>query len=205
MRAACLAAFAQDVKSRRVDAFYVRIAKDMTVDKKRGAVTRARADVKRYGEAFPELTPHEIIIELMKAEITRSVTLGAWSDRWCTHPFPNMSEPDKAMCWLTDLEDFDDDHAARLFLKASLHGIDNFFQRVRRSLNPLERPHLTASKARRTWYGYSPYNPALVQKLLGIYRVMHNFVEVGKDGKTPAMRLGLAQAAVKPEGVIYHT
>jgi len=205
MRAACLAAFAQDVKSRRVDAFFVRIAKEMTVDKKRGAVTRARAEVRRYEEAFPELKPDEITLELMKAEIARSVTLGAWSDRWCTHPYPNMSEPDKAMCWLTDLEDFDNDHAARLFLKASLHGIDNFFQRVRRSLNPLERPHLTASKARRTWYGYSPYNPALVEKLLGIYRVMHNFVEVGKDGKTPAMRLGLAHAAVKPEDIIYYT
>ncbi len=203
MRAACLAAFAQDVKSRRVDAFYVRIAKEMTVDKKRGTVTKARAVVKGFEESFPELTPAEIAVEVMKVEILRSVALGHWSDRWCTHPYPNMSEPDKAMCWLTDLEDLDADHAARLFLRASLHGIDNFFQRVRRSLNPLERPHLTASKARRTWYGYSPYNPGLVEKLLGIYRVMHNFVDVGKDGKTPAMRLGLATVAVKPEDILY--
>ena len=205
MRAACLAAFARDVKSRRVDAFYVRIAKDMTVDKKRASVTRARKAVRQYEEAFPELKPDEIVLELMKAEIARAVTLGAWSDRWCAHPYPNMSEADKALCWLTDLEGYDDNHKARLFLKGSLHGIDNFFQRVRRSLNPLERPHQTASKAHRAWYGYSPYNPALVEKLLGIYRVMHNFVEVGKDGKTPAMRLGLAHAAVKPEDIIYHT
>jgi hypothetical protein len=43
----------------------------------------------------------------------------------------------------------------------------------------------------------------MVEKLLDIYRVMHNFVEVGKDGKTPAMRLGLAKAPSTPEDVLY--
>ncbi|AOU99193.1 hypothetical protein BI364_15740 [Acidihalobacter yilgarnensis] len=118
-----------------------------------------------------------------------------------------MSEPDKAMCWLTDLRketpDYDPDHLARLFLKASLHSVDNFFQRVRRSVNLLERPIHTASKNRRTWYGYSPYNPVMVGKLLDIYRVMHNFVEAGKDGETPAMRLGLAKGLISPEDIIY--
>lgn len=203
MRAACLAAFAQDVRMRRVDAFYVRTRKEMTVHHKRALVTKARANFKDFQDAYPTLTPAETQVEMMKAEIANSAAFGKWSDRWCAHPFPTMSEPAKAMCWLTDLGDYDEEHAARLFLKASLHAIDNFFQRVRRSLNPLERPLLTASKHRRTWYGYSPYNPALAGKLLGIYRVMHNFVEVGKDGKTPAMRLGLAQARVTPEDILY--
>ena len=99
--------------------------------------------------------------------------------------------------------DAQENHFANLYLKASLAGIDNFFQRVRRSINLLECPILTASKNRRTWYGYSPYNPAMIEKLLDIYRVMNNFVEVGKDGKTPAMRLGLATAMVEPEEIIY--
>ena len=43
----------------------------------------------------------------------------------------------------------------------------------------------------------------MVEKMLDIYRVMNNFVEVGKDGKTPAMRLGLATAVVEPEEIIY--
>jgi hypothetical protein len=42
-------------------------------------------------------------------------------------------------------------------------------------------------------WGYSPYNPALVGKLLDIFRVFYNFVEVGEDKKTPAVRLGLAE------------
>jgi len=64
------------------------------------------------------------------------------------------------MCWLTGLGDYDEDHKAQLFLKASLAGIG------------------VAS------------------------RVMHNFVRVGKDGKTPAMRLGLAKVPSTPEDVL---
>jgi len=205
MRAACFAAFAQDIKARRVDAFFVRLTKEMTVDKKRAALASAKAGFKAVQDAAPGLEPKDVERIMMKAEIARSVVLGKWSDRWCMHPMPNMSEPKKAMCWLTDLGDYDEDHTARLFLKASLAGIDNFFQRVRRSINPLERPLLTASKNRRTWYGFSPYNPAMVGKLLDIYRVMHNFVETGKDGMSPAVRLGLVKTIFLPEDVLYFT
>ena len=203
IRAACFAAFAKDILFRRVDAFYVRAAKEMTVDRKRGLITRSRAAFKAFHDKHPGLSVPEVEVELMKLEIAGAVKLGKWSDRWCAHPLPSMLEPAKAACWLTDLGDYDADHAARLYLRASLSGIDNFFQRVRRSLNPLERPLVTASSARRTWYGYSPYNPLLVEQLLTIYRVMHNYVEAGKDGKTPAMRLGIAKAPVPPEDLIY--
>lgn len=212
MRAACLAAFAPDISSRRVDAFFVRLTKEMTVDKKRAALTRARAAFKKVQDANPGMHPHDIEREMMKAEIARTVSIGKWSDRWCMHPMPNMSEPLKAMAWLTDVDqrepegecrDAQENHIANLYLKASLAGIDNFFQRVRRSINLLERPITTASKHKRTWYGYSAYNPAMVEKVLDIYRVMNNFVEVGKDGKTPAMRLGLATVVITPEDIIY--
>ncbi len=234
IRAACLSAFAQDIKIRRVEAFYVRTAKDLTVQTKRTELSKSKAAFNRMQEANPELRADEVKLEMMKQEIARSASLGKWKDRWCMHPFPNMSEPRKAICWLTDIRDpieparppvvagnsatalvladeqtvteiSEDDHRARLFLKASVAGIDNFFQRVRRSLNPLERAHRTSSKSGRTWYGYSPYNPAMVEKLLVIYRVMHNFVETGKDGKTPAMRLGLAKAPVDTDAILYFT
>ncbi|MBI1282980.1 MAG: hypothetical protein GC183_01415 [Thiobacillus sp.] len=233
MRAACLAAFAQDVKLRRVDAFYVRTAKELTVPKKQAALTTAKALFKRMQDANPGWTPKEIGLEMMKHEIRNRSPLGKWSDRWCMHPSPNMSEPEKAMCWLTEIPDplrpeglpaimgpastalvpygdskgtdysSEEDHIARLFLKASVAGIDNFFQRVRRRLNPLERPIHTSSRAGRTWHGYSPYNPLMVEKLLTIYRVMHNYVEKGKDGKTPAMRIGLANAPVDTDAILY--
>lgn len=206
IRAACFAAFHKDIQARRVDAFFVRTAKDLTIDQKRCLVGRANGEFRAAQKSRPlVISEYQVKIAMMKAEIAKAVPLGKWKDQWCVHPLPNMSEPSKAMCWLTDMEDYNEDHVARLFLRASLAGIDNFFQRVRRSLNPLERPISTASSNRRTWHGYSPYNPAMVGKLLDIYRTMVNFVEVGKDGKTPAMRLGLAKGVVSTDEILYFT
>lgn len=52
------------------------------------------------------------------------------------HPVPNNSEPKKAICWLTDIEEPPtdteerenyDNHVAKLHLKGLLHAIDRFF------------------------------------------------------------------------------
>lgn len=68
---------------------------------------------------------------------------------------------------------------------------------VRRRLSFLERPIATASKTYRTWYGYSAYRPQNIEKLLSILRVYYNYCLAGEDGKTPAMRLGLATHVVQ--------
>jgi len=47
--------------------------------------------------------------------------------------------------------------------------------------------------------GYGPYKPVMVGKLLAIVRVFYNFVEVGKNKQTPAIRLGLAKGKVTVE------
>ena len=90
-----------------------------------------------------------------------------------------------------------------LYLKATLHPIDKFFQQVRHRLSLLERPIGTASKIGRTWYGYSAYRPENIEKILTIIRVFYNYCLVGKDKKTPAMRLGLARAPIDPQEIIY--
>ena len=58
-------------------------------------------------------------------------------------------------------------------------------------LGQRHKPFVTASKARRTWHGYSAYNPANIQKALDIFRTFHNYRLKGADKRTPAMRLGL--------------
>ena len=73
----------------------------------------------------------------------------------------------------------------------------------RSRLSILERPIASSSSAGRTWYGYSAYNPAMIVKMLGIFRVFYNFCLSGQDGKTPAMRLGLAKGKVALEDIIY--
>lgn len=203
MRAARLATFQPEINARSADALYVRITKDLTVSQKRAELVASHARFEAAKVAHPGLSDGDLQLVLIKAAIASMATLGKWQDRWLTHPLPDMSEPQKAVCYLTDYRDYDLDHLARLYHKASVHGIDRFFMQVRRRLSLLERPIATASRAGRSWYGCGTYNPASVVKLVAIFRVFYNYCAAGKDGKTPAMRLGLAKGAVALEDIIH--
>jgi transposase-like protein len=196
IRAACLSAFCQEVLEKKCDAFYVRISKDLTINEKRRLKVECDKMMEELRDSDPilaELTDHDLRLIVIKNRINELVKYGSWQDKWLFYPFPDMSEPEKAICWLTDLQDraYNDEHLASLYCKATLHGIDRFFMQVRRRLSLLERPIATASNEGRKWYGYSPYNPAIVCKVLDIVRVVYNYVEIGNDKRTPAMRLGL--------------
>lgn len=201
IRAACLSVFWIEILAKQCDAFYVRVNKNLTINQKRrlkGQSTRDLADFRASSAAYEPLTDHDLRHIVIKDRLEELVDIGKWNDRWLFYPFPDMSEPEKAICWLTDLQDrsYDTDHIASLYSKATLHGIDRFFMQVRRRLSLLERPISSSSSEGRKWYGYSAYNPAMVGKLLDIFRVFYNYVEFGDDKKTPAMRLGLATKPV---------
>jgi transposase-like protein len=201
IRAACLSAFWIEVLEKRCDAFYVRVNKDLTINQKRSLKARSireLAEFRASSASYEPLTDYDLRHIVIKERLQELVDIGKWNDRWLFYPFPDMSEPEKAICWLTDLQDrsYDTDHLAWLYSKGTLHGIDRFFMQARRRLSLLERPISTPSSEGRRWYGYSPYNPAMVGKVLDIFRVFYNFVEVGNDKKTPAMRLGLLEGCI---------
>jgi len=202
IRAACLTAFQDRIAATTCDAFYVRINKDMTVDEKRQALRESRAAFKKLQAAHKGLSENEVKLLIIKARMRAARKYGRWQDRWVTHPFPNMSEPEKSVCGLTDRGQYDLDHQAWLYSRASLHGIDRFFMLVRRRLSLLERPIGTASASRRMWYGYSAYNPQVMVKVLTIFRVFYDYCLAGKDGITPAMRLGLMKTRAKAMDIV---
>lgn len=219
MRAACLGAWANRVRDRSCDAFYVSIAKERTVDQKRRLAAEAREELKKAMAALG-CSRRDAVLAVLRDRITAARTLGKWNDRWVFHPSATMSEPEKALCHLTDFGDMDPDHLAWLYNKASLHSVDSYFNRVRRRISLLERGIGSQGNAGRIWNGYAPYNPEQIQKLLDIFRVCHNYMwtrdvivkpEPGadpkakdiKEKKTPAMLLGLAKGVVSFEDVIY--
>ena len=209
IRAACLSAFWEDVLEKRCDAFYVRVNKDLTINQKRrlkADSAKALAEFRASSAAYEHLTDRDLRHIVIKEQLNELVKIGKWNDRWLFCPFPDMSEPEKAICWLTDLRDgsYDDDHLAWLYSKGTLHGIDRFFMQVRRRLSLLERPIASASSEGRKWYGYSPYNPAMVGKVLDIFRVFYNYAEVGDDKKTPAVRLGLSTRIYNCDDILTH-
>ena len=203
LRAACLAAFRNEIQNRTADAFYVGVAKDLTVDEKRQKYLEAKARFEKAQAAYPAMKPKDVKLMLIKERLAAMTPHGKWEDRWLDHPFPTMGEPEKAVAYLTDFGDYDEDHRAWLYNKASLHGVNAFFNQVRRRLSFLERPIHSKTNKGRIWYGYSPYDPGNVIKVLDIMRTVHNSILIGKDGKTPAERLGLAQAPLDYEDIIY--
>lgn len=203
MRAACLGAFQPEIQSRKCDAFYVRINTKMTVPERQNALNEIRNKLSNIQNAHQELSEAEVKLLIIKQRLASMSAIGKWKDRWLTHPFPSMSEPEKSICYLTDYGDYDGDHLAWLYNKASLHAINRFFMQVRRRLSLLERPIISASNTGRIWHGYTAYNPESIIKVLGIFRVFYNFTQIGKDNKTPAMRLGLAKGKVRLEDIIY--
>ncbi len=210
IRAACHAAFWEQILAKKVDGFFVTIDKELTVNQKRRLKKLSDREMEDYVDKNPHLAllhPDDIRRFFLKDMLSSTVKAGKWSDRWLVYPFPSMSEPKKAVCWLTDLNDraYGDDELAELYIKASLHGIDRFFMQIRRKVSLLERPIATSSSARRLWYAYAPYNPLVVAQLVEIFRVYYNFVKTGKDKGTPAMRLGLAKGKIRFEDIIYFT
>ena len=73
----------------------------------------------------------------------------------------------------------------------------------RRLINAFERPLGTSSSQNTVSHGYQPYNPAMIGKYLTIFRTVANFISVGLDGKTPAMRLGLAKQPLTYEDILW--
>jgi len=133
----------------------------------------------------------------------RLKTIGKWDDRWLNYPFPDMSEPEKAVCYLTNRDDLAEMQLANLYHMASLHVIDSFFNQIRTRLHMLDRPKRSKNNPSRVWSSYQPYDPSMPQKLLDIFRVYHNFHLKSRDDKmTPAMRLGLAKGPITVDEIV---
>jgi len=199
IRAACFYAFQDEILARTCDAFYVKINKELTINERRKAMYDAQKRLDELSEKYgvPDI---DLRLELLREEMRSPVKVG--KELWVRHPIPSGSEPEKLMCYLTDQGDYDEVHLARLYDKASLHAIDRFMMLTRRRISLLERPISSASNASRRWHGYSPYNPRYISMLLDILRVYYNYVMVGDDKQTPAMRLGLAKGKIDVEEII---
>ena len=212
MRAACLSAFVDEIKDGRCEAFYVRINKGMTIHEKDRAMVAGRRlleDFRATDSSFAEVSDYGLR-ELMLGQMIKDgdfVTYGAFKDKWYSYPAPHKNEPEKAICWLTDTGDHSVPEfvLAKRFLSASLFGIDRFFMSTRRRLSLLERPIASASATGRKWYGYSPYNPSQIVKVLEILRVYHNYVYA--TARVPRRKLLKGETKRKPGTVakVYET
>lgn len=206
LRAGCLTAFVEEMRAGTADAFYVKIDKGLNNEQRDEIAGKSAAVIEAHRKALgiPKAKKWDAVVSLVEAELYAMRQLSP-RDRWIQHPDGTGGEPLKAVCWLTERTGVPVDmrHLAIVFARASMHSIDRYFMQLRRLVMALERPVHTPSNDGRVWRGYSPYNPAQIQKLLDIYRCYYNFVAVGEDKKTPAMRLGLARGPVRESDILY--
>ncbi|GAM10913.1 hypothetical protein OR1_03213 [Geobacter sp. OR-1] len=231
IRAACLAAFVDRVLAKECDAFFVKIRKELSQAEKLSRVSKwqwQRDEFVAKNTEYEEQRDFIVRLAMILERMGKLSEHGKWKDKWLEHPFVTMSEPEKMVCYLTNLKasgfDYDLDRMALMYDRASLHAIDRFFMQVRRAVSILERAISSSSTGGRRWYGYSAYRPDIVVKLLEIFRVYHNYVQMNegkkrkrlKEGEqkrkrgearkiftTPAMRLGLASGQVRIEDILY--
>lgn len=206
IRSAFMTAFRDRILRCEADAWYVKYLKDLDIDTKISTTGASNAKIAGYMAQHELEHEWEAIEGILKENIESNqevAKIGKWQDLWVGHPVSRHNEPNKAMCWLTDRGQYDIDHQVKLYRRASMFGIDRFFQSARRRLSMIERGIKSASSVGRMWHGYQPYNPAMIQKMIDIFRVYYNYCLPGADGKTPAMRLGLARGPIKAERIIY--
>ena len=202
-RAAFLCSFIEEIKAGQAHGFYVRYDKNLTVDERRRVVAESRAKRRKERNKLPAAERNDVDLILMKRSLADKQPYGKWQDMWCDHPNPTMNEPYKAMSWLTPDPSLDEDAVARMFLDGRLARVDNTFQLTRRLINAFERPIGTPSGQNAVWHGYQPYNPAMVEKYITIFRAVSNWIQVGTDGKTPAMRLGFVDRPLSYEDILW--
>ena len=203
---ACMGAFGDRVKARTADVVIVDYLKAITVDERKKLFTAARIWFDGQKCLFPGLSDGEVRTAIFAGEIRAARRLydNDISGLWFDHRFPDMGEPSKRFKFVTDLADYDDEHVANLLLLATLWPIDTVFNRIRRRMAAFERPVASVSRARRLWHLYAPYEPAMVEKLLVIYRTWHNFVWVSpKTDRTAAELLGLTSGKIRVQDIVY--
>jgi hypothetical protein len=205
---AVLASWVDKAMAKKLDVAVMSFDKNCTIDQKNDSVAKSNKLKAQAEEAYPYI--HPFVAWLMYFLMISGLGKMSSSERsehlrrdGIAYPYINKSEPGKRVRLLTDDGVRTGLQIARVLHDISLHQVDRFFMQVRRSVAGLERAPNYPRRASRKWYLYGFYSPDMVEKTLVIFRTYFNFIAKGKDGKTPAMRIGLAKGPVRFEDILY--
>ncbi len=207
IRNAFMLANKERVSNGSAHAFYVKNRTGLTVDEKKEIVKDFyKAFRVIAGKSFRSATGTErynTIISMLRQNIPQAKLIPFSKQMWLRHPHFTMPEPEKLVAALTPITHLSIQEQSELYKPSSLAAIDRFFMFVRRRVSLLERSKSVASSERRKWHGYSAYDPYSYLKVMEIVRLFYNYCLKAKDGKTAAMRLGLAKRPIRLESIVY--
>ncbi len=198
LRQAFSSVFATEVKSGRADLAIVSFDKGMTNDHRNQVVAVGQSDLSAstgLSLANIRALTDQDYANLVDQEVAARIA-GLDLRAGFQYPFPRKSEPNRCVWLLTDSPDYDDRQRARLLRLATLRSVDSYFHKFRSNVRFASRPSISSGSVKQTWDRQYLYKPSLMAKLVEIYRLYHNWCELGADKKTPAMRLGLARGRI---------
>ena len=172
--------------------------KAMTNDMRNCVVADGRTDLCASTGLTPNeisLIPSEFFAEILDEEVAVRL-VGEPVGEWFQYPFPTKSEPNKRVLLITDHPGLEAREKAKLMRLATLRSVDSYFHRFRSNVRFASRPQISTNGPGRVWGRHHLYDPVVLSKLVEVYRFYHNWMESGVDGKTPAMRIGLARGRV---------
>ncbi|WP_173480994.1 MULTISPECIES: hypothetical protein [unclassified Marinobacterium] len=195
-------AFGDRFESENFNALFVGSSKNLTIDERQKLVKDTKKLVKKTIKDYDLPSEFEAEMFLIEAA-TYMHSFVSHGHEFYEIPIHRINEAQKLISFITNKNKHDFREVAYLARQASLAPIDSYFAQVRRRIQSLERPIHTQSNNQRVWKGYSPYSPSYIQKQLQIFRCYHNYVLPGKDGKTPAERIGIAKGPVEIRKILY--
>lgn len=138
--------------------------------------------------------------------IENGKTYRKWGSNKIVHPFPTIDQGWYQVSATTDLSSYEPKDIAKMVLKVNDKSNNAFMQQIRRRINILERPLVTARGDGKS-YIYANFNPQYAQYALTILQTFYNFCypfKMGSDEKlTPAQRLGLTDKVFSIQDIIY--
>jgi transposase-like protein len=191
-----------------LEAFLVGINKNKRTEsrnKKELISEQALKEFREFKSDNFDLSDFDAKAEFIKQNWNNSITTN--NTKWHAHPTPSPEEPDKVINWITERQGKNINHITPLMVMATLNATDRFFLSLRRRITFFERSISSSSGLKSIgskWSGYAAYNPAVLIKVLEIFRIYYNFVLTGKDKNTPAQRLGVAKKAYSVRDILYH-
>jgi transposase-like protein len=118
------------------------------------------------------------------------------------HPIAAIDKGYYSVDCKTDVSGLSEKELAKLLIQVNDQSSDAFIQVIRRRLNILERPLVTARGEGKS-YIYANFNPKYAQFALTILRTYYNFCMKDKQDMTPAQRIGLTDKVFELEDIIY--
>ncbi|MGE5559897.1 MAG: transposase [Chloroflexota bacterium] len=212
--------FVNEIKAKAAHIFICNSKRERPVKQSFAAWRKGRRRLRRWAESahlsgnLQNLAVLCLAKSIQKRPLYIDITNGnqdypVYNGETKRHPLHSRDEGSRNVACITDISNLSPLDQARILIRVNNHATNSFFQEIRRRLNILERPLVTARGTNKS-YIYANFNPLYAIYAVSILRVYYNYCLAFTTGRgqikltaTPAQRLGLVKRQYAWKDIIY--